>query len=60
MTMVERVGDPPPTQQAVIACARWLQACLSLGWEHTDLDFLEMLWWKHHDYRGRLNGSRED
>jgi hypothetical protein len=43
-----------PTQQAIIACARWLQTCLEIGWRKQDLDFLEALWWKYHNHRGEL------
>jgi hypothetical protein len=42
------------TQRAVIDCAYWLKACLELGWRKSDLDFLEALWWQHHDDRGEL------
>lgn len=44
------------TQRAQIACAQWLTACLSFGWEKSDLDWLETLWWRHHDRLGRLVG----
>ena len=46
-----------PTRQATQACAEWLAACIRLGWRKGDLDFLEALWWKYHDERGRLIGS---
>jgi len=42
------------TTGAVIACAHWLVACLRLGWRRSDLDWLEALWWKHHDRFGNL------
>ena len=42
-------------KDAIIACARWLQACLELGWDQSDLDFLERLWWQHHDEHGNLS-----
>ena len=43
-----------PTRKALCECAEWLKACLDLGWRKEDLDFLEALWWKHHDNAGRL------
>lgn len=46
--------DRRPVQKAVIACGYWLSECLRLGWRREDLDFLEALWWKHHDDQGRL------
>jgi len=42
------------SQKALVECARWLTACLKLGWKKSDLDVLEALWWKYHDHRGRL------
>jgi hypothetical protein len=42
------------TQDALIACARWLSYCLSIGWDRKDLDRLEQIWWEFHDERGRL------
>ncbi len=42
------------TQKATIECARWLQACLAFGWSKDKLDWLEALWWKHHDEQGHL------
>ena len=35
-------------------CADWLSACLKLGWEKGQLDFLQALWWKYHDDDGNL------
>lgn len=42
------------TRDAIRACAEWLATCVRLGWERSDLDFLEGLWWKYHDNRGHL------
>lgn len=47
------------TQAAVRKCAEWLRTCLELGWRRDELDWLEELWWKHHDANGNLKaGSR--
>lgn len=42
------------TRRAVQKCAKWLVACLRIGWRKTDLDLLEDLWWAHHDEKGNL------
>jgi len=42
------------TQRALMACLRWLDYCLSIGWRRDDLDFLEALWWEHHDDFGKI------
>jgi len=44
----------PRTYRAIMACAEWLVACLKLGWDKSELDGLEALWWRHHDHRGAL------
>lgn len=43
-----------PTLAALRECGHWLSTCLIFGWRKGDLDFLEALWWKHHDHRGQL------
>lgn len=43
-----------PTPKASLACAKWLQQCLSFGWPKSSLDDLEKLWWKYHDRFGNL------
>lgn len=43
-----------PTRGAQIACAAWLAGCVQFGWDKSQLDFLEGLWWKYHDTRGNL------
>lgn len=43
-----------PTPKAAAECGRWLVTCLNLGWSRDELDFLEALWWKYHDFNGRL------
>lgn len=48
-----------PTLGALRGCAEWLKACLEMGWQRSDLDFLEELWWKHHDQVGKLRGRDE-
>lgn len=42
------------TRKAIDACAAWLSFCLKIGWKKSDLDFLQALWWKHHDNDGHL------
>lgn len=46
--------DDQPTSAALRACASWLAACLTFGWQKSDLDGLEALWWRYHDRHGRL------
>jgi hypothetical protein len=46
--------DEQPTKQAIRECAEWLAMCRQIGWTLEELDFLEALWWKYHDPRGRL------
>jgi hypothetical protein len=43
-----------PSNNALLACAKWLSYCLAIGWSRSDLDRLEQLWWKYHDDRGNL------
>lgn len=45
------------THDAVRACAYWLAEARRIGWRQEDLDFLEYLWWQHHDERGRLKSD---
>lgn len=45
------------TDKAFRKCAEWLKLCLDLGWSKKKLDFLEKLWWKHHDCKGNLKGE---
>jgi len=45
--------------KAIIACARWLSYCLSIGWRKDQLDALEALWWKYHDENGVLRGQND-
>lgn len=40
--------------KAIMACAKWLSYCLSIGWAHSDLDALDGIWWNWHDDYGRL------
>lgn len=46
-----------PTQRAATRCAEWLVACLGFGWSRGDLDWLEELWWKYHDFNGSLKSA---
>jgi len=41
-------------RKAIVSCGMWLAACRRLGWQESDLDFLENLWWQYHDDNGRL------
>lgn len=43
-----------PTNEAIRLCAQWLAFCVQIGWRNSDLDWLESLWWKYHNYRGEL------
>ena len=47
----------PSERSAIVKCAEWLKYCLSIGWAHSDLDWLESLWWKYHDSRGNLKSA---
>lgn len=49
--------SPKPTHTAMRKCAEWLNVCLELGWAKSELDALEVLWWRYHDHRGNLKGS---
>lgn len=42
------------TQRAIRECVEWLHYCLSIGWNKSQLNALEALWWKYHDNYGRL------
>jgi hypothetical protein len=48
------MDEPKRTQKALRGCAEWLVECLRLGWRREDLDFMEELWWRHHNHRGEL------
>eukprot|EP00919_Chromeraceae_sp_WS-2016_P043313 GHVR01103441.1.p1 GENE.GHVR01103441.1~~GHVR01103441.1.p1 ORF type:complete len:212 (-),score=34.80 GHVR01103441.1:351-986(-) len=51
-------SDPAMNERTLDAnrkCAEWLAACLGFGWNKADLDFLEHLWWLHHDRFGHLS-----
>lgn len=30
------------------ACAKWLRYCLSIGWNRSDLEELERIFWQYH------------
>lgn len=42
------------SQKAAKACAQWLVFCLRIGWQRSQLDALERVWWEHHDDYGNL------
>jgi hypothetical protein len=43
--------------RAIELCAKWLAFCLKIGWQRSDLDRLEGLWWEHHDEYGNLKSK---
>jgi hypothetical protein len=43
-----------PNTRALQKCAAWLAYCLRIGWQRSQLDALEKLWWEHHDDNGAL------
>lgn len=47
------------TRRAIVGCGYWLAECLRLGWDRSDLDWLEALWWQYHDDNGQLISARE-
>ncbi len=42
------------TKAAQRSCAEWLVGCLNDGWQKSDLDLLEDIWWRHHDERSNI------
>lgn len=48
------MGAEQRTPKAIQQCAEWLAACVRLGWDKSELDALEALWWKYRDHRGNL------
>ncbi len=57
MSEVDAARPADVSRDAMRACGEWLKACLDLGWSRDDLDWLEVLWWRHHDKRGRLKSA---
>jgi hypothetical protein len=53
------MSEPARTVKAVRDCAEWLSYCLQIGWKREQLDELEALWWKYHNWHGELV-SRSD
>lgn len=47
------------TQKGEIKCARWLEYCLSIGWDKSQLDKLQEIWNKYHDEHGNLRSEVE-
>jgi hypothetical protein len=47
-------GEGMKTYKAIKQCAEWLSFCFRIGWEKSQFDKLEKLWWKYHDCKGRL------
>ena len=37
------------TRKEIEDCARWLSYCIDLGWDKSNLQELEDLWWEYHD-----------
>ena len=50
--------QPRRTRKAVRECAEWLATCVRLGWHKDDFATLEALWWKYHDWQGKLIATR--
>ena len=42
------------THRALRDCAEWLRYCLIIGWQKSQLNALEDLWWQYHDDSGAL------
>lgn len=42
------------TRKSVKNCAKWLAYCLEIGWQKSDLEDLEKIWWKFRDKNGKL------
>ena len=42
------------SQKALRQCAEWLAFCLRIGWQRSQLDDLERLWWQYHNDKGSL------
>lgn len=56
--MEKKTAEEPRTHKALKACADWLGYCLSIGWEKSQLDALEKIWWQHRDNKGNLIKSK--
>ena len=57
--MTDNITTSAPTLDATKLCAEWLANCLRLGWARTDLDWLESVWWEHHDHEGQLKTTKK-
>ena len=42
------------TIKAAKDCLDWLKYCLEIGWNKSDIDRLEQLWWLYHTDEGEL------
>nr|WP_298660285.1 hypothetical protein [uncultured Flavobacterium sp.] len=42
------------TNKAVESCTKWLSYCIEIGWDKSQLDALETIWWEHRDNNGNL------
>lgn len=40
-------------------CAQWLAYCLSIGWDKSDLDELQRIWWQYHPLAKRARTPPE-
>ena len=56
---VTSLTDNTPTLHATKLCGEWLANCLRLGWSRAELDWLEALWWEHHDHTGQLKITKK-
>ena len=37
------------SRTALARCLRWIEECRELGWNESQMDEIENLWWKYHD-----------
>lgn len=43
------------SRKAIRECAEWLAFCLRIGWQRSDLNKLEEIWWQYHDEQGKID-----
>ena len=43
-----------PSRKAIQECADWLAYCVKIGWDKSNLEALEGLWWDWHDDMGKI------
>lgn len=52
-------GVMDKTIKGIKECAKWLEACLALGFSKSKLDELEELYWQYHDGNGDVIDLKE-